>query len=145
MAARRSTLFIPLAPYSIRPTPGESAIAILLERLKYPIPSPKRCFGIISVAIVFAAVLAAPQPMPCRNRTRMSAHTLDVHKKANGMRTIKPTPTSRTHFRPSLSRTKPETGRTSREETVTAPVTQPMMASAPPKLFAYSGSVGSSS
>ncbi len=116
---------------------------MLLERLKYPIPSPRRCFGMISVAIVLAAVLAMPHPRPCRNRTRISAHTLCAHKKARGISAIRPTPASKTPFRPSLSSIIPETGRMSREETVTAPVTQPRIASAPPKLLAYSGRVGS--
>src|SRR5699024_3314811 len=49
---------------SVSPRAGPNANARLPDRPKYAIPSPRRSGGIQSVAIVPAAVVENPQPIP---------------------------------------------------------------------------------
>lgn len=117
-------------------------MAKLLVKLKYPIPSPKRFLGILSVAIVLEAVLAAPQPKPCIKRIIRIALINGTSEYENTDIININNPTKNTFFRPNLSRSNPEIGLIITEDTTNDPVTNPMIEFVPPSFFAYSGSVG---
>ena len=75
-AARLKSVGKEWSASTIRPVAGPTAIAMLLAKPKYPIPSPKRDFGMLSEAIVPAAVFATPQLIPCRMRIAMIIATV---------------------------------------------------------------------
>lgn len=122
--------------------PGEIAIATLPASVKYPIPSPKRLTGIISVAIVLAAVFNAPQPNPWINLKSKIKATVDsqVYDTVIAIKTSNPD--MKIPFLPSRSSPTPMKGLTSKVAIVKIPLTQPTILSPAPKFLIWTGKVG---
>ena len=60
----------PSFSYKINPRGGLTAREIIVSAVKYPCPSPQRCFGVTSDINTAAIVCVAPKPIPWISRTR---------------------------------------------------------------------------
>jgi hypothetical protein len=133
-AEQRNSVVKPILSIRYNPNAGAQEVANAVAIPNMPMPSAKRCFGMISVAMVLVDVLEKAKEAPCailKMNTRKSA---GIHIYPIGISINPQIPTTKIAFRFPLSSIQPINGlqRTAINENKVA--ASPASASFPPRL-----------